>query len=253
VDIAFEFDLAGAILNAVKNEDNQELLAVQERILESYGQGQYAAFLTNHDQNRVINQLQKNRERARVAATLLLTNPGVPFIYYGEEIGMRGVKPDEDIRRPMQWDASPGAGFTSGAPWRALNNDIATVNVQAETADPGSLFNHYRRLIHLRMDYPALRVGDLWLVDSSSDQVYAFLRYYESEAVLVLVNLGKEPVSDYALSLDKGPLQAGYTVQMLLGEGQASAPVVNASGGFEPYQPLPELAPYESVLIWLGP
>ena len=86
VDIAFEFDLAGAILNAVKNGNNQELLAVQERILESYGQGQYATFLTNHDQNRVINQLQKNRERARVAATLLLTNPGVPFIYYGEEI-----------------------------------------------------------------------------------------------------------------------------------------------------------------------
>ena len=130
---------------------------------------------------------------------------------------MRGVKPDEDIRRPMQWDASPAAGFTSGTPWRALNNDIATVNVQAEADDPGSLFNHYRRLIHLRMDYPALRVGDLWLVDSSSDQVYAFLRSYESEAVLVLVNLGKEPVSDYSLSLDKGPLEAVNTVQLSAG------------------------------------
>lgn len=96
-------------------------------------------------------------------------------------------------------------------------------------------------------------MGDLWLVDSNSDQVYAFLRSYENEAVLVLVNLGKEPLSDYALSLDKGPLQAVNIAQLLLGEGQASAPVVNASGRFEPYQPLPELAPYESVLIWLGP
>ena len=102
VDIAFEFDLAQAILTSIKDGDNQELITVQDRILESYGQGQYAAFLTNHDQNRVINQLQRNRERARIAATLLLTNPGVPFIYYGEEIGMRGIKPDEDIRRPMQ-------------------------------------------------------------------------------------------------------------------------------------------------------
>lgn len=82
--------------------------------------------------------------------------------------------------------------------------------------------------------------------------MYAFLRYYESEAVLVVVNMGKEPVSDYALSLDKGPLQAVNTVQILLSEGQASAPVVNASGGFEPYQPLAELVPYESVLIWLA-
>ena len=253
VDIAFEFDLAQAILNAIKQGDNQELIAVQDRILESYGQGQYAAFLTNHDQNRVINQLQRNRERARIAATLLLTNPGVPFIYYGEEIGMRGIKPDEDIRRPMQWDASPAAGFTSGTPWRELNNDIATVNVQDEAADPGSLFNHYRQLVHLRMNYPALRVGDLWLVESSSTQVYAFVRSYRSEAVLVVVNLGKEPVNNYVLSLDKGPLDDVNVAELLLGEGEASIPLVNTSGGFEPYQPLPELAAYESVLIRLAP
>ena len=253
VDIAFEFDLAGAILNAVKNGDNQELIRVQETILESYGQGQYAAFLTNHDQNRVINQLQRNRERARVAATLLLTNPGVPFIYYGEEIGMRGVKPDEDIRRPMQWDTSPAGGFTSGTPWRALNNDIATVNVQAQAAAPDSLLNHYRQLIHLRMDYPALQVGDLWLVQSSSNQVYALLRHLEGEAVLVVVNLGSEAVSGYTLRLDEGPLGEVTAAELLLGEGEVTVPVVNPSGGFEPYQPLAELAPYESVLIRLSP
>jgi hypothetical protein len=78
-------------------------------------------------------------------------------------------------------------------------------------------------------------------------------RSYESEAVLVVVNLGKEPVSDYSLSLDKGPLQAVNTFQLLLSEGQASAPVVNTYGGFEPHQPLPEQAPYQSVLIWLDP
>lgn len=252
VDIAFEFDLAAAILNALRKGDNQELIRVQETILESYGQGQYAAFLTNHDQNRVINQLQRNRERAGAAATLLLTNPGVPFIYYGEEIGMRGVKPDEDIRRPMQWDASPAGGFTSGTPWRALNNDIARVNVQAEAAAPDSLLNHYRRLIQLRMGYPELRAGDLWLVKSSSNQVYAFLRHLEGEAVLVVVNLGGAPVSGYTLRLDEGPLGEVTAVELLLGEGQVGIPAVNPSGGFEPYQPLAELAPYASLLIRLG-
>ena len=127
------------------------------------------------------------------------------------------------------------------------------MNVQAQAADPGSLFNHYRQLIHLRMDYPALRVGDLWLVESSSAQVYALLRSYKSEAVLVVVNLGKEPVDNYTLSLDKGPLDDVNVVELLLGEGQASIPVVNTSGGIDPYQPLPELAPYESLLIWLAP
>ncbi len=103
------------------------------------------------------------------------------------------------------------------------------------------------------MKTPALRVGDLWQVESSSTQVYAFLRSYKSEAVLVVINLGEEPVKSYSLSLDKGPLEDVNEVKLLLGEGQASVPVVNASGGFEPYQPLPELAPYESVLIWLAP
>lgn len=253
VDIAFEFDLAGAILDSVRSGENGRLSAVQSNLLEVYASGQYATFLTNHDQNRVINVLQKNLPGAKVAATLLLTSAGVPFIYYGEEIGMRGVKPDEDIRKPMQWESTaPGGGFTTGTPWRVLNNDLATVNVAAESSDPDSLLSHYRSLIHLRNAHPALRTGETLLVESSSAQVFAFVRVQGTEAVLVVVNLGETPVSDYALSLAAGGLSAVQPV-LLFGAGDLAAPQINASGGFDGYQPLPELPAYTSLVIQLAP
>ncbi len=251
LDICFEFDLATAILEAVKRGENNNLMEVQQRVLGAYPRGQYASFLTNHDQNRVINQLLKNIDQAKIAATLLLTNPGVPFIYYGEEIGMRGVKPDERIRTPMQWDGSANAGFTTGTPWEALNNDTSTVNVAALEEDPDSLFNHYRSLVHLREDYEALRSGEMALVESSTTQVYAFLRYTEGEAVLVLVNLSSAAIGDYKLSLAESPLSGSLQASLSLGEGEVTVPSLNASGGFDAYQPLPELAPYGSYVIRL--
>ena len=82
--------------------------------------------------------------RARLAASLLLTLPGLPFIYYGEEIGMTGDKPDERLRTPMQWSRAPSAGFTRGTPWEPLQPDLLTANVEAQDADPASLLNLYR-------------------------------------------------------------------------------------------------------------
>ena len=77
---------------------------------------QFATFLSNHDQNRVMSQLAGKVEKARVAAAMLLTAPGVPFIYYGEEIGMVGLEADEEQRTPMQWSGGANAGFTTGRP-----------------------------------------------------------------------------------------------------------------------------------------
>ena len=82
-----------------------------------------ATFLTNHDMNRVMSQLSVDTNKAKLAASVLLTVPGVPFVYYGEEIGMTGVKPDEFNRTPMQWSAQENAGFTAGVPWEAVNVD----------------------------------------------------------------------------------------------------------------------------------
>src|SRR6266540_2927424 len=87
---------------------------------------------------------------AKLAATILLTLPGVPFVYYGEEIGMTGDKPDERLRSPMQWTATRGLGFTSGIPWESAQPDSFRTTVVAQRADSNSLLNLYRRLIRLR-------------------------------------------------------------------------------------------------------
>ncbi|MBV7334199.1 alpha-amylase [Chloroflexi bacterium TSY] len=129
VDIAFQFDLAEKILNASEYGARSLIQKELDGIVESYPSGQYATFITNHDQNRIMSQLNQNVGVAKVAASILLTAPGVPFLYYGEEIGMTGTKPDENIRLPMQWIAPSnsgddktdrGVGFTTGRPWRNL-------------------------------------------------------------------------------------------------------------------------------------
>src|SRR5207245_5500821 len=133
-------------------------------------------FLSNHDQTRVLTPLGGDVARAKVAATLLLTLPGLPFIYYGEEIGMTGNKPDPRLRTPMQWSPRPGVGFTTGTPWEAPQPDSMTTNVAVEDAEPGSLLNLYRRLIHLRKENEALATGTLVPLSAGSSHVAAYLR-----------------------------------------------------------------------------
>ena len=109
-------------------------------------------FLRNHDQTRTITALGGDRARARVAAVLLLTLPGLPFVYYGEEIGMTGDKPDPRLRTPMQWTGGRAAGFTTGAAWEPLQPDSATANVAvAERATRRRCSSATAGLIHLRV------------------------------------------------------------------------------------------------------
>ena len=108
-----------------------------------------ATFLTNHDMNRVMSTLGGDVKRASHAATALLTMPGTPFIYYGEEIGMVGEKPDPQIRTPMQWTAGAEAGFTSNSAWELPNFSYKTVNVEVENSDKNSLLSLYRDLINI--------------------------------------------------------------------------------------------------------
>jgi alpha-glucosidase len=140
--------------------------------------------LSNHDQSRHVSrhgagvpELRHDR-RARLAALLLLTLRGTPFLYYGEEIGMRDVRlryrelrdpytrrywpfavGRDPARTPMQWDGGPHAGFTTGRPWLPVAPDCAARNVAEERRDPESLLALYRRLIHLRRASPALTEG----------------------------------------------------------------------------------------------
>jgi len=213
--------------------------------------GQFATFLTNHDHNRVMSVLNDDMDAAKNAAFLLLTSPGVPFMYYGEEIGMLGMKPDEDIRRPLQWSGEANAGFTTGTPWRPPNGDYQTKNIADQSADSNSLLSLYRRLIHIRNNHAALRVGGYYAIDTNNQAVFANLRVSREEAILVLTNLGSKLISDYTLNLETSPLAGDYILAPLLDIGSFISPTVQADGGFENYQPLPELPPYGRFIVQL--
>lgn len=254
VDVAFEFDLAQAILTAAQTGVNLPLIYTISAVRDLYPTGQYATFLTNHDQNRVLSQLENDESAAKVAASILLTGPGVPFVYYGEEIGMVGEKPDERIRTPMQWDSSTGtAGFSTVLPWQRVAENYRKNNVAAMTDDPGSLLNHYRALIQLRARHPALQTGTVQLVETGTPEVYSLLRYGEGETVLVLINLSDTSITDYALTVREGLLEAPVTVELLLApdDAEIEAPTITETGGFDGYQPLTELPPQSTTIIQL--
>lgn len=256
VDIAFEFDLAQSFLTAARGPITASLNEQMEEVLKNYPEGQYAVFLTNHDQDRVMSQLEGDEARAKLAATLMLTSPGVPFIYYGEEIGMTGVKPDEDIRLPMKWSDKTGVGFTSGSPWRAASKDRPEWNVLSMMEDPGSLLSHYRNLIQLRNQYAALRTGKAVLVETDTARLYAMLRYNQEEAFLILVNVHPKPLTLdlYSLSLPAGlPFKGPVQAISVLDQTPVEAPQITPLGGFDNYQPFTEIPAATSYIIHLKP
>ena len=256
LDMTFAFGLAGSTISGVRFGDPASLAVAQAEVDAAYPEGGFASFLTNHDQDRSFDQLGRDGPSAKAAATLLLTGNGVPFVYYGEEIGLRGRKPDERIRTPLAWDANPpGYGFTSGTPWEAMAEGVDTANIAAETSDPTSLLSRYRALIALRTAHPALRDGELIPVESSVPGVYAYLRHDTTETVAVVINLSKTPVSDVSLRLESGPLCGSMTATTLLADGDADGvgPLAgNATGGFDAWA-IGSLAARDSLIVSIEP
>jgi alpha-glucosidase len=164
-----------------------------ERLLPPHAWPDYT--LSNHDRPRAASRY--GLHRARVAAMMLLTLRGTPFIYYGEEIGMTDVPIPRDRvvdvagrdpeRTPMQWDGSANAGFTSDSPWLPMAPDALATNVAAQRDDPSSLFSFYRRLIRTRRSSAALRTGAYRSVRVPRG-VYAFERAVAGERLLVALN-----------------------------------------------------------------
>lgn len=256
VDIAFQFDLALDILNAADAGAASIFTKTQIEVVNHFPTNQYATFITNHDQNRVMSQLDEDEAKARLAASILLTGTGVPFVYYGEEIGMTGTKPDEDIRRPMQWAGeSARVGFTTGLPWRAPAADYPDRNVALQDEDLQSLLNHYRTLIRLRDEHESLRVGEWTQVETNSGRLYSFLRYTDNETILVIINLNRNPVTaaKYSLEITKSNLSGQEQAISLYGETVTDAPEINDAGGFANYVPLSEIPPQSTTIIQLSP
>ncbi|WP_165370562.1 alpha-amylase family glycosyl hydrolase [Hymenobacter persicinus] len=238
LDACFEFDLATAITSSVVSGNATALRTQLALVDNTYPKLQYGTFLTNHDQNRVMSVLGGNMPRMKQAAALYLTMPGVPFLYYGEEIGMLGTGVDEEKRKPMQWNDSFYAGFSTVRPWRTVNSNFAQYNVATMQADPTSLLAHYKKLISLRLAQPVLRRGYLLPVTAPTTSLLSYARVYEQEGVVVVANLGSSAASSAAVSLAVSSLPAGsYQVTDLYSGQPAGQVTLNAQGGFSNWTP----------------
>lgn len=200
LNFCFEFDLASSIINSVYHGSATAIKNQTYQAYKAYPFLQFGSFLTNHDMNRIRDVFGNDLQKNILAANLLMTLPGIPFLYYGEEIGMNGIKPDPDIRTPMLWSDEQGAGFTSGTPWRNLNPDYPIKNMELLQKDTTSLWWQYRNSISARKTLSALQVGRYLPVQTSTDSVFSFIRFTNSQTILVVANLGRKVTQSIDLS-----------------------------------------------------
>lgn len=235
LDSYFEFGVAAGLLESARTGDAGAFIREITRA-NALPYGRWAPFLSNHDQTRVMTALSGDAAKARVAASAMLMLPGTPFVYYGEEIGMTGDKPDERIRTPMQWSGSSTGGFSTTAPWEALQTDWVTTNVELQDRDRRSLLNHYRKLIHLRNAHPALSHGGMTIGSTSDARTAAFIRRAGAETILVVVNFAAVPISNLAVKTSEslsGPLETIHADPASCGKvkGRSNAAVVGIVPG----------------------
>lgn len=192
------------------------------------GGGWNALFWCNHDQPRVVSRFgdggKYHKESAKMLVTTLHMMQGTPYIYQGEEIGMtnpgfrsidkfrdveslnafemlkRQGKSEQEIieilnhksrdnsRTPMQWTDEANAGFTTGTPWIDLAKNYREINVEKSIQDPDSIFYHYHKLIRLRKTYDIISNGDYRLLIEDDPNVFAYMRNWQNEYLLVISN-----------------------------------------------------------------
>jgi alpha-glucosidase len=220
--------------------------------------------LSNHDQSRHASRYDDGRHgdaTAKVAAAFELTIRGTPFLYYGEEIGMRDVAipvaetmdgaavgqgPNgpwwnrDQARTPMPWQPGPGAGFTTGVPWLRLGPDTDARNVAVQAADPDSILNWYRRLLALRRRLPVLRRGTYEALESPEDTL-AYLRRDGKDVALVILAFGDRRIDV--------PLPAAEPRRWSVAASTHDAEAGNGHGERADLGPRYTLRPFEAVIL----
>lgn len=202
--------------------------------------------LNNHDTSRSASRYHTGTddERLKVAATLLLTLRGTPFLYYGEELGMKNIHiPRREIkdgvakkywplydgrdknRSPMQWNTGVNAGFSTGKPWLPVHPGYIARNVETQRPDPKSLLNFYRKLIQTRKNLPALQRGMFQPVSFEPTKILAYLRRDQSQTVLVILNFSRHPVR-FAI----GAELRRYDWKLALSNKRDSMPEIGSDG-----------------------
>jgi alpha-amylase len=204
-----------------------------------------ATFLSSHDAwagRRMMDEMRGDETAYRLAAATYLLQPGTPFIYYGEEVGMRGLptlQGDPAVRGPMSWTPDAArAGFTTGQPYRAAAPNAATHNLQMQRADPASLFHHYKAMLALRNNLPSVARGSFEQARAQG-QVLTWQRQWQQERSVVVINYGDAPQPLVLEGLGAGQAyRAAYPVA-------ASGLQANAAGAAQ------VAVPARSVQVWV--
>jgi trehalose-6-phosphate hydrolase len=198
------------------------------------GDGWNALFWCNHDQPRVVSRFGDDRvyhkESAKMLATVIHLLQGTPYIYQGEEIGMTNAyfdsisdyrdieslnayhhlkalgksdaevlavlqqKSRDNARIPMQWSDEDHAGFTSGTPWIRVSSGYKQINAADALKDKDSIFYHYQKLAQLRKEYDVIAYGNFELILADHSQIFAYVRRYVNDTLLVISNFYGETV-----------------------------------------------------------
>ena len=222
LQMAFDFGEAEAAVKGVAAGQGGQVRSVLcDRLQNWPAWGSAGAFLTNHDQVRSATAMEAAGAAGRaLAAAWLLAAPGTPWIYYGEEIGLRNGPSDGDEakRLPMQWTTAAAAGFTTGTPWMAPVSTAAADTVDGQKADLQSLLSLYRRLIAMRAAHPALRAGTTRVVDvpATSGTPIVLVRAGGGETVVAVFNFDDAPTT---VTVPASVLPAATAWKDLLGGG----------------------------------
>ena len=231
------------------------------------GKAWNALYLENHDHPRIISRYGSEKWRnqsGKMLANCYMLQRGTPFIYQGQEIGMTNInlsdiseyqdvqtvnnlrtlrmlgmskkKAEERISRttrgnartPVQWDATPNAGFTTGTPWMPVNPNYKTINAQAEVLKRDSIFNHYRRLIAFRKKHPVAIHGEYKEHYAESKDLYVYERSLDGKRLLVICSFTEKSVGFWApegFDLTKGkPVLCNYPENKIHGNGFTTRP-----------------------------
>ena len=203
----FDFAYYGTVKDRVSKGSGADLgstiASIQSKNKSAYSQAlhthrtgfQDAIKLSNHDENRVASELGNHPQKKRMAAAILLTSPGKPYIYQGEELGYWGVKSsgDENVRQPIYWEK----GKNVPSSWCSFNKEILAdgMSVQEQAADNSSLLQLYRHFAYARNTNSALAEGALETTQSGNNAVAAWYMKSSSQKVLVLHNLSASAVT----------------------------------------------------------
>ena len=243
----FHFDLGTKIIAAVKSG------AASNNALAKGLAGDYEAaakknpafidapFLTNHDQNRFALQFKNDADLIKLAAAMYLFLPGVPFVYYGEELGMNGAKPDEQIRTPFIWSdgGKSGGGDKAQTKWIESKYNAKTLPADVQAKDKNSILNFYRRAIAFRTKNAAAFVGRFSPLDAGNPAVAAWsILRADGKSLFCLFNLSDaEQKAGRIVAFEEAEILFRSKKAVLAKDGillpaKSSAVLVASGGGF---------------------